>query len=166
MTRREAMRVLEEEHRHLAPRIEDLRRAADRVGDEPLERLVHIVDDAHELLDAHVLPHAQAEEAALYPAVGRVLGDQRATATMRRDHAAIDELGLELAALRHHVHERRVDHEVIVDLRRVLYGLYQLLVVHFAKEEEVYLPILEAGMTAADEEAIVAAMGHGLRELR
>jgi len=32
-------------------------------------------------------------------------------------------------------------------LRRVLYGLYAVVTVHFAKEEEVYLPILDARLT-------------------
>jgi hypothetical protein len=32
-------------------------------------------------------------------------------------------------------------------LRRVLYGLYAIVKLHFAKEEEVYLPILDERLT-------------------
>ena len=33
------------------------------------------------------------------------------------------------------------------DLKRVLFGLYTLVKVHFAKEEEVYLPLLDQNLT-------------------
>ena len=32
-------------------------------------------------------------------------------------------------------------------MRRVLYGVYALVKVHFAKEEEIYLPILDGYLT-------------------
>jgi iron-sulfur cluster repair protein YtfE (RIC family) len=43
-------------------------------------------------------------------------------------------------------------------LQRVLYGLYALVKVHFAKEEEVYLPILEERLTAGEAAKMFAAM--------
>lgn len=43
-------------------------------------------------------------------------------------------------------------------LRRVLYGLYALVKVHFAKEEEVYLPILDARLTPETAHEMFAAM--------
>jgi hypothetical protein len=41
----------------------------------------------------------------------------------------------------------------------VLYGLHHLVKVHFAKEEEVYLPILDERLSPAEAEAMFAAMG-------
>ena len=43
-------------------------------------------------------------------------------------------------------------------LRRVLYGLYALVKVHFAKEEEVYLPLLDARLLPDEAGALFAAM--------
>ena len=43
-------------------------------------------------------------------------------------------------------------------LRRVLYGLYALVGVHFAKEEEIYLPLLDAQLTADEAQRMFAAM--------
>jgi hypothetical protein len=36
------------------------------------------------------------------------------------------------------------------ELRRVLYGLYALLKVHFIKEEEIYLPLLDMTLTEGE----------------
>jgi hemerythrin-like domain-containing protein len=44
------------------------------------------------------------------------------------------------------------------DLRRVLYGLYTLVKVHFAKEEEVYLPLLDARLSEQEAQAMFARM--------
>ena len=96
----------------------------------------------------HLIPHAQAEDAALYPIVGRIMGAPEATATMRRDHAEVGRLTGELGALRARLAAGVAEEAVLRDLRRVLYGLYALVTVHFAKEEEVYLPLLDARLTA------------------
>ncbi len=43
-------------------------------------------------------------------------------------------------------------------LRRVLYGVYALLKVHFAKEEEVYLPILDRWLTPESAQQMFESM--------
>lgn len=43
-------------------------------------------------------------------------------------------------------------------LQRVLYGLYALVKVHFAKEEEVYLPILEERLSPEEAREMFEAM--------
>jgi hypothetical protein len=40
-----------------------------------------------------------------------------------------------------------LDDELAVSLRRVLYGLYTIIGLHFAKEEELYAPLLERGLS-------------------
>jgi len=40
----------------------------------------------------------------------------------------------------------------------VLYGLYTLVKVHFAKEEEVYLPLLDANLTPDEAIEMFEAM--------
>jgi hypothetical protein len=55
------------------------------------------------------------------------------------------------------------------ELRRVLYGLFALVELHFAKEEEVYLPILDANLTAEQAADLFhkmeAAAGHAQRHV-
>jgi iron-sulfur cluster repair protein YtfE (RIC family) len=107
----------------------------------------------YEFLAYHLIPHAQAEEAALYPTVQRVLGSPDATRTMSRDHVEVVRYVEELAGLQHEPFGR--DPKA---LQRVLYGLYALVKVHFAKEEEVYLPILDERLSPNEAQEMFEAM--------
>jgi hypothetical protein len=79
------------------------------------------------------------------------MGASAATATMSRDHVEVDHLTHELGRLRDRLaRSSAMPNELARELRRVLYGLYALVKVHFAKEEEVYLPLLEARLTAPE----------------
>jgi hypothetical protein len=51
-------------------------------------------------------------------------------------------------------------------LRRVLDGLYALVKVHFAKEEEVYLPLLDARLSAAEAHQMFEAMEAAAHEAK
>ncbi len=50
--------------------------------------------------------------------------------------------------------------------RRVLYGLYTLVKLHFAKEEEVYLPLLDARLKPAEAQAMFANMEKAAQEAK
>jgi iron-sulfur cluster repair protein YtfE (RIC family) len=157
---------LREEHKELLPHIEAIRQAADAIGEAPLSELRPLIDGVYDFLAYHLLPHAQAEEAALYPVVGKVMGAPEATATMSRDHVAVGGLIDELGLIRSNTPGSTLTVAQIQDLRRVLYGLYTLVKVHFAKEEEVYLPILDARLTPAEARRLFEDMGHAAHEAR
>ncbi len=143
------MEPLHEEHQELLPHIHALRTVADSAGDVSAESLRQEVDRAYAFLVHQLIPHATAEDKALYPEIGRLMGAARATATMQRDHVAIHELTKELGELRHSLTGEPGDADLKA-IRRVLYGLYAVVGTHFAKEEEIYLPVLEAGLTAQE----------------
>jgi iron-sulfur cluster repair protein YtfE (RIC family) len=149
---------LRDEHKELIPHIQALRTAADSVGDATADALRTAVDAAYDFLAHHLIPHAQAEERALYPVVGRVLGAPEATNTMSRDHVEVGRLTDELGGLREKIGAAAPSPAQIKDLRRVLYGLYALVTVHFAKEEEVYLPILDKRLSAGEAQQMFEAM--------
>ncbi|HZS01146.1 MAG TPA: hemerythrin domain-containing protein [Chloroflexota bacterium] len=149
---------LRDEHKELLPQVETLRTAADATGAASGEALGAAVDQAYAFLAHHLVPHAQAEERALYPVVEQVLGAPGATATMSRDHVEVRRLTEELAALRADLPATTASEAQLRALRRVLYGLYTLVKVHFAKEEEVYLPLLDARLTPAEGQRMFAAM--------
>jgi iron-sulfur cluster repair protein YtfE (RIC family) len=138
---------LREEHQELLPHIEAIRQVADAIGEVPLSELRSQLDSVYDFLAHHLLPHAQAEEAALYPVVRKVMGAPEATGTMSSDHVAVGRLIDELRSIRSNMSSATLTVSQIKDLHRVLYGLYTLVKVHFAKEEEVYLPILDARLT-------------------
>jgi hemerythrin-like domain-containing protein len=157
---------LREEHAALQPFIEQLRTTADAVGEAPPEALRALVDAAHEFLANHLIPHAQAEDEALYPVVGRLLGAPEATAVMSREHAVVVRLTRELATLRATLTGPTLAPDTAAALRRVLYGLYALVQTHFGNEEEVYLPLLEAGLTPAEATAMFVAMEAAARRAK
>lgn len=157
---------LREEHQELLPQIEQLRAVADLVGNTSIETLQHAVDDVYAFLTMHLIPHAQAEDAALYPVVGKLMGAAQATATMSRDHVEVGRLTDELAALRLALTTVQINDHQAKSLRRVLYGLYTLVKVHFAKEEEIYLPLLDERLTSDEAHEMFAALEHAAHTVK
>lgn len=149
---------LRDEHRELLPEVETIRRVADSVGDVPIETLSDGVERVQDFLSRRLIPHAKAEDLAMYPVVGRVLGALEATATMSRDHVEIGGLAEQLAALRPELAAAELEPDVERALRRILYGLYELVRVHFEEEEEIFLPILDARLTEAEAREMFVSM--------
>jgi iron-sulfur cluster repair protein YtfE (RIC family) len=149
---------LREEHAELLPHVESLRMAADSVGVDSPHVVLAKAQQAYDFLWHHLIPHAQAEDVALYPMVQKAMGAARATATMSRDHVEVGTLTGELATALAKIKSGGLPADVARELRRTLYGLYALVRVHFAKEEEIYLPILDAELTPAEAEAMFEAM--------
>ncbi len=149
---------LREEHAELWPHIESLRSAADAVGSDAPEVVRTKAEKALEFLRHHLIPHAEAEDAALYPVVQKAMGAPGATATMSRDHVEVGKLTEELAIALTGVTPGPISAESARELRRTLYGLYALVRVHFAKEEEIYLPLLDATLTPGEAKAMFVSM--------
>jgi iron-sulfur cluster repair protein YtfE (RIC family) len=124
-----------EEHRHLMVHVGQIRMAAGEVGDLAVEERETVVGRVLDFLRDTLVPHAELEEQVLYAAVGELLGDAHATATMSRDHVAVSRMIEALA---------ETDPADIARLQELLYGLHALITVHFEKEEELYLPLLDA----------------------
>ena len=126
--------AVREEHAHLREHVDHIRLAARELPtvspDERREIVARILD----FLRNTLLPHAEEEEQGLYAAVGEALGNPEATRPMTHDHIAIRARVIELGTL---------GPEDVDRLQELLYGLYALISVHFWKEEQLYLPLLE-----------------------
>jgi len=149
--------VVRDEHKELIARIELLRTVADSIGSAATEAFREGVGQAYIFLIHQLIPHAQAEEQVLYPTVGRLLRALEATDTMSRDHLEVIRLHLFYAPLSESGEQA---------LRRVLYGLYAIIKLHLAKEEEIYLPILEAQLPAEEVGRLVEAMERTVTEAK
>ncbi len=149
---------LREEHKELLPQIEALRAVADSIGEQSPELLATDIGGVYHFLRHDLIPHAEAEDRVMYPTVGRVMGAPQATATMSRDHVEVGRLTEELESLRWQLRAGGLTPSVARDLRRVLYGLYSLVRTHFAKEEEIYLPLLDAHLTPDEARQMFHAM--------
>ena len=155
-----------DEHWEMIARIEVLRTVADSIGSAATESIREGVGQAYAFLIHQLIPHAQAEEQVLYPTVGRLLGALEATETMSRDHLEVIRLTEELETLRLHLYYTPVSESNEQALRRVLYGLYAIIKLHLAKEEEIYLPILEARLPAEEVNKLVEAMEGTIMEAK
>ena len=157
---------LRDEHKALYPQVEVLRLAGDVVN-ESLTSLAHDkIEQSYNFLTRQLIPHAQAEEKALYPMVEKAMGAPQATATMSRDHVEVERLTEVLGTLRVHRTQLSITFDQVMALRRVLYGLYTVVKLHFAKEEEIYLPLLDSKLTAEEAKAMFTAMDEAAREAK
>ena len=130
------------EHDDLQDVLEAVRAAADRLSDAPGPQALSTVEEAHRLLTERLLPHEDAEEHRLYPALAPALGGPEATATMSRAHTEIERLSRRVATHLHLAHAAGgLAPEQLDDLRSCLYGLNTVLRLHFTQEEESYFSL-------------------------
>jgi heavy metal translocating P-type ATPase len=123
--------------------LDELGRAADALGSEPPVVAIARVRGVHALLVDEVLPHEQAEDETLYPALARVLGGIDPLAPMSRAHAEIAHLVRRLGRLLDDIDPIDPDEADLSELRRILYGLHAILRLHTLQEEESYLSLAE-----------------------
>jgi heavy metal translocating P-type ATPase len=152
-------RRLYAEHRAVQPVVEQLRVAADALTTtgcdlNPVRALLY-------RLETDLLPHERAEEAELLPIVARTLGGADPTGALSRTHAEIEH---QISRLRRLLDElgAGAEAEDAVELRRLLYGLYAILRLHNAQEEEGAFSLvstLDAGPDGAGEPATRPAGG-------
>ncbi len=157
---------LRDEHLELLPNIERLHTVADAIGMVPSESVRQGVEEAYTFLTHQLTPHAQAEERVLYPTVGRLMGAPAATATMSRDHREIERLTQELGTLRPQLVGESLGEAEVQALRRVLYGLYALVAVHFAKEKDICFPLLDARLTIQEAQQMFEEMERAAQEAK
>ena len=149
---------LRAEHRDLFPHVTELRTVADAISRWDRDTADRIAKGVVFLGD-HLVPHAQAEEAVLYPTIERLQGAPGATATMVADHAEIVARIDALVTLSRSLSSRSPCESEANDLRAQLYGLEAILELHFGKEEGVLLPILDAHLSAVEAGALFGQMG-------
>jgi hypothetical protein len=141
---------LPDEHRHFADPLEAIRQAAEGVGDLSLPELRRQMDDVHTFLVERFIPHARADEEAIYPSFERVLDAPPATEPMVRDHAEVSRLAAKLLALRERLVYSYFGPAQLRSLRELLYDLHALIELHLAKEDEFRLTLLVGRIPAAE----------------
>jgi heavy metal translocating P-type ATPase len=125
---------LRTEHDAVLPVIDQIRTVADALSTHDRD-----LGPSHALLgrlENELLPHERADEAVLMPLVARALGGSESTAALSRTHAEIEHQILRVHRLLADLDNETAQPEDIVELRRMLYGLYAVLQLHNAQEEE------------------------------
>jgi heavy metal translocating P-type ATPase len=130
----ELMQALHAEHTGVRPLVEQIRSVSDSVGSgcdvAPVRALLSRLED-------QLLPHERAEERLLYPMIARVFGGDDPTGAMSRTHAEIEhQVGRLRRVLDQLPQDEPADAADAVELQRLLYGLYAVLRLHNAQEDE------------------------------
>ena len=116
------------------------------------------LDEIVSTMRRDLLPHARAEEAVLYPAVEHAMDAPGAMATMIADHREIARRIDALAGSATVLADRTPRHEQIEDLRAQILGLWAILLLHFEKEEDILLPVLDEHLDAEEARALFDAL--------
>ena len=134
---------LRAEHDAVLPLIEKIRSSADGLSTRACD--LAPVRTLLDRLEGELLPHERADEELLVPLVGRALGGTDATAAMSRTHAEIEHQVGRLRRLLVGLDSETTQPEDVVELRRLLYGLYAVLRLHNAQEEEGAFSLVPSG---------------------
>jgi len=132
------------EHNKLLPRIRSIRVLADRLDVlDPATARSELVS-VHRFLTDEVIPHENAEDKIVYPAIAKMIGGDDPTAVMSRAHLEISHLITILGRSLEELDGHGPTPDDLRELRRLLYGLDAVLRLHFAQEDESYLALLES----------------------
>jgi heavy metal translocating P-type ATPase len=135
------------EHKEMLPGVKRIRHVADQLETMPPETARGELDWLYSFLTDDLLPHDDAEDASVYPVVARLIGGEDPTATMSRAHMEIAHLVRVFGRTLEDLPPEGPAHEDLRELRGILYGLYAILRLHFAQEEESYLALIDEGWT-------------------
>jgi hemerythrin-like domain-containing protein len=147
-----------EHHDRLMHHLDAMTKTGDLVG-APVAELRPSVDATSAFLNDLLLPHMEAAERTLYPELERMLQNRHSMTPMRREHDEIRQLVAEVVRLQARLDAGPLHTSETVALRRVIFRLYAMLKVHLA-EEQLYLGIIDHGVSAEGAEKLAAAMDH------
>ncbi|HEX8729817.1 MAG TPA: DUF2249 domain-containing protein, partial [Ktedonobacterales bacterium] len=123
--------------------------------------LATLLDEVTKFLSGELMPHAQGEERTLYPALDPILRKHgRPTATMSIDHEYLGQHVQQITALANQLRSADATKRAALtrQLQREAIQLQGLFHVHLAKEERVYLPVIDEVVTDGDQQALLAAL--------
>ena len=137
------------EHREFAPEMARIRDVADRLGTLTPDETKRELEAVRWFIVERLPKHEEEEEAAVYPVVAQLMGGEDPMSSMARAHVEIDHLARVYQQLLDDLPAGEPSADDLTDLRRVLYGLFAVLRLHFAQEEEAYAWLAsEAGSVA------------------
>jgi uncharacterized protein (DUF2249 family) len=125
-------------------------------ADEQSERRAFVA-----FLKGDVLPHARSEERHLYPMVDPLVRQQgKPTATMEIDHEFIASYISRIEQAAHELENSRdTDRaQLLGRLRDLASRLDAIFELHLAKEERVYLPLIEAHVDETEQRRVYEAI--------
>lgn len=125
---------LQQQHEQVLPTIERIAAVADELRDQPDDlSAVHALLDE---LETTLIPHERADDRQLVPLIAQRLGSPESVAALHGAHAEIEAQVIRLRRLLSRVGTTHGSRSDVVELRRLLYGLYAVLRLHNIQEDE------------------------------
>ena len=152
-------RVAHEHHERLMQHVEEMPAVGKLMLTAPMKDLKPRLAEMDAWLTGLLIPHMEAAEATLYPELDRMLQDPHSMTPMRREHDEIRRLVADYSRLLKGLGDEQPHVGRTLALRRVLFRLYALLEIHLV-EEEVFIPIVNHGVTDDASEVLAAALTH------
>jgi hypothetical protein len=152
-------KVTHEHHERLMQQVETMPSVGSALLSASLTEVRPRLQELRTFLNDLLLPHLEAAERAIHPELERMLQNRHSMAPLRREHEEIRRLVAELSRLVDGLDETKATVGQIVALRRTIYPLYALLEVHLV-EEELYVPIVDRGVSEEAAAAVAAALDH------
>lgn len=128
------------DHQLVTQTVERVRSLADRLGGEGGD-----VADLHSLvteLEEELIPHELAEEGELYPLLSKAMGGNQLLAGLSRTHSEIEHQVRKFRHMVEAIGAGPLESDDLLELRRLLYGLYGVMRLHNAQEEEELYSLL------------------------
>ena len=152
-----------EHHDRLIPHVENLARLAARIDDGITPEFLVACEAEHRFIVGQLLPHMDAIETKLYGQLERLMEGRHSMAPMRREHAELRRLIESTGQYHDLVTTAQLGPAEAIGLRRALYRLHAMLRVHLA-EEELYLRVLERGLSDAEKDELARGIEHAMAE--
>jgi hypothetical protein len=152
-------RIAHEHHQRLMHDVDRMPALGDAIlGAKPADLRTPVAEmDA--FLTGVLVPHLEAAEATLYPELERMMQNRHSMTPMKREHTEIRKLVADFHTLGQQFTTQTPSLARSLALRRVVFRLYALLKVHLA-EEELYVGIVNKGVTQEAAELLAAALDH------
>jgi hypothetical protein len=148
-----------EHHERLMHHVDLMPATGDLILATPPAELRPHIDELSGFLTGLLIPHMDAAERTFYPELERLMQNRHSMTPMRREHGEIRQLVADVVRLQQGLDEGRLHKGGAVELHRLIFRLYALLKVHLAVEQ-LYLEIVEHGLSAESTDALAAAMEH------
>ena len=145
------------------PHVDALPALAEMIDSVERDEFARRFEEQCQFITGQLMPHIDAIERTLYPELERLMDRRHSMQPMRDEHAQLRRLFASLCRYRATVGADALDQASSIGLRRVLYRLFTLMKVHLA-EEELYLRVIERGVSADERDALARGIDHASAE--
>jgi hypothetical protein len=155
--------VVHEHHERLMTTVDTLPALGDALMKDAPADLVPRFAETDAFFSSVLLPHLDAAERAVYPELERMMQNRHSMTPMRHEHQQVRNLVADFHKMAAQLTEPSHSLARKLSLRRVIFRLYALLKIHLV-EEELYVGIVNKGVTADVAEVVAAALDHPVGE--